>query len=147
MRPRSRNTRCPRARSDSPSARRFPSRSCGGSSRHGCGRCVVRSAEHLAPRPPSPRLRRASTAHLAPRTAHWYLLPMSIQSEAELEALREVGRITRQTLDALENRVRVGVSTAELDKVAADLFAKHGARSAPALVYGFPGSALISIND
>ena len=72
---------------------------------------------------------------------------MSIQSEAELEALREVGRITRQTLDALENRVRVGVSTAELDKVAADLFAKHGARSAPALVYGFPGSALISIND
>ena len=31
--------------------------------------------------------------------------------------------------------VRVGVTTAELDKVAADLFAKHGARSAPARVF------------
>src|SRR5215510_7389662 len=72
---------------------------------------------------------------------------MSIQSAAELEALREVGRITRQTLDALENRVRVGVSTAELDAVAAAVFAKHGARSAPAVVYGFPGTVLISIND
>jgi methionyl aminopeptidase len=72
---------------------------------------------------------------------------MSIQSAAELEALREVGRITRQTLDAMENRIRVGVTTAELDQIAADIFAKHGARSAPKLVYGFPGTVLISIND
>jgi methionyl aminopeptidase len=39
------------------------------------------------------------------------------------------------------------VSTAELDAVAAEVFARHGARSAPALVYGFPGTVLISVND
>jgi len=72
---------------------------------------------------------------------------MSIQSAAELEALREAGRITRQTLDAMENKIRVGVTTAELDQVALEIFKKHGARSAPALVYGFPGTVLISIND
>jgi methionyl aminopeptidase len=61
--------------------------------------------------------------------------------------MRLAGRITRQTLDALEKHVRVGVSTADLDAIAAAVFANHGARSAPALVYGFPGNALISIND
>ncbi len=31
--------------------------------------------------------------------------------------------------------------------MAAGVFAAHGARSAPALVYGFPGTVLISVND
>ena len=72
---------------------------------------------------------------------------MSIESAADLRGMRTVGRITRQTLDALERHVRVGVSTADLDAVAEAVFANHGARSAPALVYGFPGNVLISIND
>jgi len=72
---------------------------------------------------------------------------MSIESPADLAGLREAGRITRQTLDALERRVRAGVSTGELDAVAAAVFARHGARSAPALVYGFPATVLISVND
>jgi methionyl aminopeptidase len=72
---------------------------------------------------------------------------MSIESLADLDGMRLAGRITRQTLDALEKHVRVGVSTADLDAIAAAVFANHGARSAPALVYGFPGNALISIND
>ena len=72
---------------------------------------------------------------------------MSIETAADLEALREVGRITRETLDALERHVAPGVTTAELDAVAAGVFAANRARSAPALVYGFPGTVLISIND
>lgn len=61
--------------------------------------------------------------------------------------MRRVARIVRMTLDAMEKEVRPGVSTAELNEVAAGVFAAHGARSAPTLVYGFPGSALISVND
>jgi methionyl aminopeptidase len=72
---------------------------------------------------------------------------MSIESPADLEGLRTVGRIARLTLDALEKHLRVGVSTADLDRVAAAAFAERGARSAPALVYGFPGHVLISVND
>ena len=52
-----------------------------------------------------------------------------------------------ETLDALEQGVRAGVTTAELDGIAAALFRRRGARSAPALVYGFPGTVLISVND
>lgn len=72
---------------------------------------------------------------------------MSIECPEDLKGMREAGRITAETLDALERHVKVGVTTAELDAVAAAVFAKHGARSAPALIYGFPGTVLISIND
>src|SRR3954464_294027 len=72
---------------------------------------------------------------------------MSIENPGDLDSMRLVAQITRETLDALEAHVRAGVTTGELDAIAAAVFAKHGARSAPALVYGFPGSVLISIND
>jgi methionyl aminopeptidase len=72
---------------------------------------------------------------------------MSIESADDWKGLRRAGLIAHLTLDALEAHVRPGVSTADLDAVAARLFATHGARSAPALVYGFPGTVLISVND
>ena len=45
------------------------------------------------------------------------------------------------------SHVRAGVSTADLDALAARFLKASGARPAPALVYGFPGTVLISIND
>jgi len=72
---------------------------------------------------------------------------MSIQSEADWRGLRRAADVARETLDALEQHVRVGITTGELDRVAAGIFARRGARSAPALIYGFPGTVLISVND
>jgi methionyl aminopeptidase len=59
---------------------------------------------------------------------------MSITSEADWKGLREVGRVVRLTLDALEKHAQAGVTTAERDQVAAQIFVAHGARSAPAMV-------------
>ena len=72
---------------------------------------------------------------------------MSIESTADFEGLRQVATVARLTLDLLAKQVGPGVTTGELDATAAQLFASHGARSAPALVYGFPGTVLISVND
>lgn len=72
---------------------------------------------------------------------------MSIEGSADWDGLREVARVTRVTLDALEAAVAVGVTTAELDAIAARVLVEEGARSAPALEYGFPGTVLISLND
>jgi methionyl aminopeptidase len=72
---------------------------------------------------------------------------MSIESQADLDGMRRAGRVTRLTLDALEAAVRPGVTTAALNDVATRVFEKHGARSAPTLVYGFPGQVLLSVND
>lgn len=61
--------------------------------------------------------------------------------------MRGAADAARETLRALEAAVRSGITTGALDRVAAGVFAAHGARSAPATVYGFPGTVLISIND
>jgi methionyl aminopeptidase len=72
---------------------------------------------------------------------------MSIESAADWKGLCRVARVVRLTLDALERNAVPGITTRELDAIAAVVFRDHRARSAPALVYGFPGTVLISIND
>jgi methionyl aminopeptidase len=72
---------------------------------------------------------------------------MSIQTDADRQGLEAAGAVVRLTLDALAAATRPGVTTGELDAIAAQVFAAHGARSAPALVYGFPRTVLISVND
>jgi methionyl aminopeptidase len=72
---------------------------------------------------------------------------MSIETEAELAGLRRAGRVVAATLAELRLRTRPGVTTGELDRAAAEVFALHGARSGPELTYGFPGAICISVND
>jgi methionyl aminopeptidase len=72
---------------------------------------------------------------------------MSVDTPEELAALRRAGRAVSATLREVARRVRPGVTTAELDAVAGEVFARHGARSAPRLVYGFPGHTCISVAD
>jgi methionyl aminopeptidase len=72
---------------------------------------------------------------------------MSIESHADWKGLREAARVARLALDRLEASVAAGITTRELDRIAAEVFAGYGARSAPQLVYGFPGTVLISVND
>src|ERR1700733_16212123 len=47
----------------------------------------------------------------------------------------------------MKSAVRAGITTGELDQVGGDVMMQHGARSAPALVYKFPGVSCISVND
>jgi methionyl aminopeptidase len=72
---------------------------------------------------------------------------MSITTQEELEKLQAVGRIVAGALDAMARDVRPGVTTAELDSIGGRYFEKHGARSSPQMVYGFPGVNCISVND
>jgi methionyl aminopeptidase len=72
---------------------------------------------------------------------------VSIDHPDELAALRAVGRVVAETIREMSRRVRPGVTTAELDDVAAEIFGRHGARSGPRLDYDFPGTTCISVND
>jgi len=72
---------------------------------------------------------------------------MSIEGPEELEGMRAAGAVVRQVLAAMKSAVRPGVTTAELDAVGAGVMEAQGARSAPALVYKFPGANCISVNE
>ena len=72
---------------------------------------------------------------------------MSIHGPGELAGMRAAGAVVRRTLEAMKQAVRPGITTAELDEIGANVMHQHGAQSAPALVYKFPGVNCISVNE
>jgi len=72
---------------------------------------------------------------------------MCVKTPEEVAGLRAAGEIVRKMLEAMKQAVRPGITTAELDEIGASVMREHGARSAPVLVYQFPGVCCISVND
>lgn len=72
---------------------------------------------------------------------------MTITTEAELHGMRRAGRVVAETLRTLRSAVRPGITPAELDALAGQVYAAHGAQSAPRLTYGAPVNAFVSVND
>jgi methionyl aminopeptidase len=72
---------------------------------------------------------------------------MTIEGVDDLDGLRRIGAIVAEARDRMLRELREGVTTAELDEVATEIFRRTGARSAPKLAYDFPGATCISVND
>lgn len=71
-----------------------------------------------------------------------------LKSDRELEIMARGGRILALTHEHLRTLVRPGISTKELDD-ATETFIRSHAGATPAFkgMYGFPGSACISVNE
>lgn len=69
------------------------------------------------------------------------------KSPAEIEAMREAGRISAKVLREVGARVKPGVSTLELDRFAEALIRLEGGVPAFKGYYGFPASICASLND
>jgi methionyl aminopeptidase len=74
-------------------------------------------------------------------------MDMSVDTPEQLEGLRRAGHVVAATIAALRAAVAPGVTTRELDELAAETFAGAGARSGPILTYRYPGSVCLSIDD
>jgi methionyl aminopeptidase len=72
---------------------------------------------------------------------------MTVEDDEDLAGLARAGRVVAEARDAMLAAVAPGVTTGALDAVARDILRAHGARSAPRLAYGFPGTTCISVND
>ncbi len=72
---------------------------------------------------------------------------MTVDSEQDLERLKEIGRIVALTLQAMIQKLEPGITTRELDDAAKAVLQAHGAHSAPQVVYNFPGATCISVNS
>lgn len=72
---------------------------------------------------------------------------IQLKSDAELAVMREAGLVVARTLDALADAVAPGVSTGDLDALAAEKIAGEGARPSFLGYHGFPGVICTSIND
>ncbi len=77
-----------------------------------------------------------------------------IKSSAEIELMRRAGRINALALEAMVRAVRPGVTTLELDRIAAEVIRAHGGR--PAFLHypnrnmpdrPYPATITASVND
>ena len=70
-----------------------------------------------------------------------------IKTDAEIECMRESGKITKETLDYLASCIKPGMSTKELDSLAYDFILSCGATPSFLGYNGFPASICASIDD
>ncbi len=70
-----------------------------------------------------------------------------IKNNKEIDLMRESGRLVAETLLLVEEKVRPGITTAEIDRIAEEFITKHGAKPSFKGLYGFPASLCISVNE
>ncbi len=72
---------------------------------------------------------------------------ISVKTAKEIEHMSRACRISAEALRLAGEAVKPGVTTAHIDKIIYDYIVSQGARPNFKGLYGFPGSACISVND
>lgn len=74
-------------------------------------------------------------------------MAIPIKSQEQIECMREAGKITAELHLLLESKIKPGITTKELDKIAEDFIRSNGAVPSFKGYGGFPGSICTSINE
>ncbi len=72
---------------------------------------------------------------------------INLKSPREVEIMREAGQIVAAVIRELERAAEPGVTTSELDEVAARMFKEADASSTALGYFGYPGHVCISVNE
>ncbi len=70
-----------------------------------------------------------------------------LKQAADIQGIREAGRLVIDTLDLIEPEIRPGITTDEINTLAHEYTIKHGAIPAPLNYRGFPKSVCVSVNE
>ena len=72
---------------------------------------------------------------------------ITLKSKRDLELMREPCKVVRDVLLLVESKIRAGMTTRELDKIAYDYITSCGANPSFLGLYGFPATCCISIDE
>lgn len=70
-----------------------------------------------------------------------------LKNNQEIDLMRNAGRVVAETLLLVERKIKPGITTTELDRIAEEFITKHGAKPSFKGLYGFPSSLCISVNE
>lgn len=70
-----------------------------------------------------------------------------IKSDQEIDLMREAGRVTGLILKELEDFIKPGISTMDIDRFVEDTIRKNGMIPSFKGLYGFPASVCVSVNE
>jgi methionyl aminopeptidase len=72
---------------------------------------------------------------------------VTLKTAEQIAKMREAGKIVAAMLAATRDAVRPGVTTADLDRIAADVLSRAGAKSSFLGYYGYPATICTSVNE
>ncbi len=72
---------------------------------------------------------------------------ITIKTDAEIALMRESGRLTKEVLDLIGSKIRVGMTTKDLDKIAYEFITSCGAYPSFLGYSGYPASICASVDD
>ena len=70
-----------------------------------------------------------------------------LKTPFQIEKIRESAALNTKVLDAVAERIQIGMSTEEIDKIVYDVTTKNGGIPAPLNYQGFPKSVCTSMNN
>jgi methionyl aminopeptidase len=70
-----------------------------------------------------------------------------LKEEADIEGIRKAGKLVLDTFDRIEDKIRPGIKTDEINTIVHEFTIKNGAQPAPLKYRGFPKSVCVSINE
>jgi len=71
---------------------------------------------------------------------------MTADSQKDIQHLKTIGRICAETLRRMLGATRAGMTTHELDEMGRVFLESEGARSAPQVMYNYPGATCVSVS-
>src|SRR5207237_3931154 len=74
-------------------------------------------------------------------------LMVTLKTTEQIAKMREAGRIVASMLATTRDAVKPGVTTSELDRIAARVLARAGAKSSFLGYYGYPATICTSVNE
>jgi len=74
-------------------------------------------------------------------------LQIRVKKEADVEGIRQAGRLAIDTLDMVEEKLKPGLTTEEINTLVHEFTIKNNAVPAPLHYKGFPKSVCVSVNE
>lgn len=81
------------------------------------------------------------------RAEYWKRYKIRLKTPKDVEAIERAGRLVVETLDMVEQAIRPGMETEEINTLVHEFTLRHGARPAPLHYRGFPKSVCVSVNE
>ena len=72
---------------------------------------------------------------------------VTIKTAEEIALMRKANQIVRDTLSLVEEKIKAGMTTAQVDRIVFDYITKCGAVPSFLGYEGYPASACVSIDD
>ena len=72
---------------------------------------------------------------------------ISIKSSREIEIMRKSCQLAAKTLNFIEDKIKVGMTTEDINTLCHDFIVKNGAYPSPLNYHGFPKSVCTSVNE